>query len=310
MNSLNLIAAKKRIVDGPLKLIGALSLVVTWLSSPAWSKTTLSGAFTDLGGGVAEGLSGTTTITVNTANDTNTDVTFYPISFNSGPNAASNVGLWSHQGITGQGGLGIWNFWDTSPENQGNPAADDAEVMTVTISFSETVYDPIIHLDRVGGNGSNGQFYSNSAIWTLMTPGLSMNKLAGNGQMRITGNQFFREPNVPLGTDNTGFYGGESEQRSYRWSRLGGAASLQIFGAIDQLEFQVTGVGVEGNGSDGIEMVFETTTIPAAEDVDLQIVKSRNYSGVSVSIPVTFTLQYNCTSTVAGGTDCKDHRSD
>ena len=282
-------------------ICGFILLVASVVSAHA--QTALSGAPNLPGDGTAEVLSGTTTVTMTPTNDVNTAVEYYAATFNSGPNTLANLPLWSNSAVSGEAALGVNFIWDTTAEDQGERAVGDAGTATVLFTFSSTVQDPIIHIDRLGGNGSIGSanFHSNSSIWTLTTPGLVMTRLSGNQQFRVEGNQFYRTPDVYIGTDNSNNYWEVNPNNDLTDGIGNGGGTIQIIGAVDSLEFQVSAVGIEGTASDGVDFIFETPTSPPVEEVDLDIVKSRDYSAVPVGYPVTFTLQYNCISTIAGG---------
>lgn len=62
---------------------------------------------------------------------------------------------------------------------------------TVTITFSQPVDNPVLHIDRQGG-AYNGR--SNSSIWTLTTAGVTMSRLSGNPQFAVSSTTFQRSP--------------------------------------------------------------------------------------------------------------------
>ena len=113
-------------------------------------------------------------------------------------------------------------------------------------------YNPSIHLDRLGGNGNNSgeTYFSNSSQWILTTPDVVMTKLSGNEQLIVNTNQFYRAPNIDLGTTNP-----SSEANTTTGTAAG---SIQFNGTFTTLTFQVTGIGIEGGGGDELELIFET----------------------------------------------------
>lgn len=56
-----------------------------------------------------------------------------------------------------------------------NPT-NTADTSTITISFSQAVVNPIIHLDRLGELSG---LLTNSALLTLLTPGATLDKVSG-----------------------------------------------------------------------------------------------------------------------------------
>ncbi|WP_046746299.1 beta strand repeat-containing protein, partial [Kordia zhangzhouensis] len=170
----------------------------------------------------------------------------------------TTTAFFSDAAVQGANSLEFLFTWDTSPESS-NAAADDRVVGTVTITYSQPVYNPIIHIDRLGGNTqlSSGGYVSNTSIWTLQTAGLSMAKISGNNQLIVNSKQFYRDPNQNLGTGDPIVLSGDADNAG-----LGTAAgSIQIYGSVTTLTFQVTGEGLDGNGSDRLEMVFDSCSV-------------------------------------------------
>ncbi len=193
-------------------------------------------------GTTATGSAGTTNFTVSAVNASNT-------SFSYSPNGNFNTtNYWSNAALAGDNSLQFLFQWDTSPE-AGSQASADGGTATVTINFSNTLYNPIIHLDRLGGNEStSGTYYSNSSEWTLTTPNVTMSKLSGNSQFIVAPNKFYRIPNANLGSSSAS---GEANNTTGT-----AAGSVQFTGAVNSLTFEVRGIGIEGAG-DGVEFIFE-----------------------------------------------------
>ena len=97
--------------------------------------------------------------------------------------------------------------WDTTPEAATSvalpPAVGDGGTTTLTITFSQAVTNPIINLDRLGGNMAfdpntsvtgDEVSQSNSALFTLTTPGASLTQLAGVGHFNVTATTIQRTP--------------------------------------------------------------------------------------------------------------------
>ncbi len=188
--------------------------------------------------------SGNTTVTVDVPNTPGaSDISYTP----NGTFNTVNAGYWS-QAVEGATSLEFLISWDSSPESGGDDATDDAVSRMVTISFDNPTDNPILHIDRLGGNGENeGIFSSNTTIWTLMTPGVSVSRLSGNSQFIVQNNAFWREPGVVLGSANPG-----SEADGPTGTAAG---SVRFDGTVTDLTFMVTAAGVEGIGGDGIEFI-------------------------------------------------------
>ncbi|APG64218.1 hypothetical protein LPB136_02030 [Tenacibaculum todarodis] len=199
-------------------------------------------------GTTATGSAGGTNVAFAVTNDSNTSITY-------SPNGAFNTtNFWSNSSLAGDNSLEYIYTWDTTTDANTSPASDDAGTATFTITFSQKVYNPIIHIDRLGGSGQEDSagpnYISNSSEFTLTTPGIAFKKLSGNNQFIVNGNKFFRAPNINLGTTDPGSESGSDYTRT-------AAGSVQVIGSVTSLTFSVTGIGVEGVGFDGVEMIFE-----------------------------------------------------
>jgi len=197
----------------------------------------------------ASGTAGSVGVTFNVTNAVNTAISYTPTgTFNT-------TNFWSDATLAGANSLEYLYTWDLTPEATSmNNAADDAGTATLTITFSKPVLNPIIHIDRLGGTsiiGSN--YYSNSSEFTLITPGIIMNKLAGNSQLIVNENKFYRQPNVYLGTTNPGAEANITTGTA--------AGSIQFIGNVSTLTFTVSGVGPEALGQDGLEMIFQVCPV-------------------------------------------------
>ena len=72
--------------------------------------------------------------------------------------------------------------WDSLPEGSIDPAATDAGTGVMTITFTEAVTNPILHLDRLGGFGD---LTWNGMRFTLLTPGVTLEELSGTAQFEV-----------------------------------------------------------------------------------------------------------------------------
>ena len=189
---------------------------------------------------------GTTDVSFSVVDKENTSISYTP------NEAFSATNFWSNTSLTNQTSLGFHYIWDTSKECIIEAASDDADSIIVSITFSEMQSDPIIHIDRLGGNGNltGNNYFSNSSQWTLITPDITLTKLSGNTQLMVDGNQFYRVPDVDLGMTNP-----SSEADNTTGTAAG---SIQFNGEFSTLTFLVTGIGIEGGGGDELEFIFET----------------------------------------------------
>lgn len=244
------------------------------LSAPTWEYT-LSPANT-----------GTWALAAASANNTSagvtTTVTFTPgagTSFTSLANQTLNVNNYFSNGAQNGASLAFTYTWDTTKESAAadsivQPRADaDGGVGTVTITFSQPVVNPIIHIDRLGGNGgtqltSTDIFgvttvtaegnWTNSSRWTLTTPGATLTQLAGVDHLDTYPTYFERTPDVAIPYTGTSAEAGTTQLTT-------AAGSIQVNGTYTTLTFQLTGVGVEGAGADGVELRFNVEAAPSAK---------------------------------------------
>ncbi len=120
----------------------------------------------------------------------------------------------------------------------------DGVTATVTITFSQAVVNPILHIDRLGGFGNN---ISNSSLWTIDTAGATLTKLSGVSHLDVTSTSFSR-------TGNLSTTGSEANADSTQGTAGG---SIQVNGTYTSLTFSVSCLGVEGAGADGVEIAIE-----------------------------------------------------
>ena len=167
---------------------------------------------------------------------------------------------WYSENVAGNPSLQLRLVWDIIAESQlddiDNPA-DDKETGTITITFSEPVNCPTIHVDRIGGAGSINSpvGISNSAIWTVTTPGITLQKPAGTGTdgFVVTPTSFFKQPDLP--NTNSTATGGLASQTATSGAAAG-SVKLMSSMPITQVTFDWTGVGVEGIGADELEIAI------------------------------------------------------
>lgn len=167
--------------------------------------------------------------------------------------------FFSDAAVEGSNSIELAVTWDTTAEPLEAPA-DDRVTGTVTITYTSPVFNPIIHIDRLGGNTQvlSNDYISNTSLWTLQNANLSMAKISGNTQLIVNSKQFYRDPSKNLGPSTPIVLSGDADLAG----GLGTAAgSIQIYGIVTTLTFQVTGEGLDGNGTDVLEMSFDSCAV-------------------------------------------------
>jgi len=156
--------------------------------------------------------------------------------------------FWSTD-LGGENSLEFIFMWDSSPEGGADNidnANDDKGTGRVTFCFDQPVFNPVMNWDRVGGVGG---YISNSAEICLVTPGITLTELPGaTDDFEVSETCIWKTPNIP----NT-ILNGESAQSTEDGTAAG---SVRINGLIECVSFEMKGIGVEGAGGDGIEVIF------------------------------------------------------
>jgi len=163
-------------------------------------------------------------------------------SFAAQPGSFNSISAFSEFSVAGNNSLDLTFLWDTSPES-GQPAAADGVTGTMQIDFGRPVYNPVIHIDRLGGVDGT---ITNSAFLELVTAGARVTRLAGPTHFVTYTNGVYRE------TGETSS-GGQSSMVSSTGTAAG---SILVEGTFSSLTFEVSGLGLEGAGGDGFEMAF------------------------------------------------------
>jgi len=162
--------------------------------------------------------------------------------------------FWSNSHAAGHTSLQSSYWWDISPDSVGtniDRAGDDKGTGYITFYFSKPVLNPVLDLDRMGGDGRvSNKATTNSAILTLLNSDLSLTKLSGNSQFQVTSKTIERTPNQKFSQFN---------QEASWAANSAGAGSVMIKGIISSVSFKWTGTGIEGMGQDGIELVWDLT---------------------------------------------------
>ena len=195
-----------------------------------------------------------------TAGTTDIDVAFtfvgnsgFDVSGGTYVNGSFNTGTFWNEALSGATSFeGRWN-WDTAFDGVYDDIdliGDDKGTGTMTITFSQPVENPVINFDRLGGwaqDTASDPILSNSAQFTLTTAGASLTRLSGTDDFDVTATT------IQKTSDITVLGNGESAQTLTDGTASG---SVKIYGTYSTLTFEFTGVGVEGNGRDEIEMIL------------------------------------------------------
>jgi len=209
----------------------------------------LTSGWNETSPGVYESALETNNVTFSVGTGGNTAISAVP----NGTFNGLGFDYWTSPATIGINSLETLFTWDTSPDGfqtDIDGAGDDKGTGTLEICFDEPILNPVIHIDRLGGAGSQAVPTTNSAEFILTTPGLSLTRLSGTFDFEVTGTSIRKTPDV-MGTI--------SNPEATNMPEDGTAAgSVIVNGLVTCVEFSWTGIGVEGNGSDGIEWAFGT----------------------------------------------------
>lgn len=198
----------------------------------------------------------------------------------------NTINAWSSTAVQGRTSLGALFEWDPTPGANGfepvyqatntDGAVNDNDpggVGTMDISFGgRTVNNAIIHVDRVGGVGAG---VSNSARWDINTAGVTLGRLAGVSHFATYTNNTFQRDMLVVSANT----------ESSTDTATGTAAGSVVYqGEYSTLSLGLDGIGLEGAGGDGMEMVV---CVPQA---DLSLTKTVDNSNPNVGENVTYTL--------------------
>jgi uncharacterized repeat protein (TIGR01451 family) len=119
----------------------------------------------------------------------------------------------------------------------------------VTISFEQPVRDPVLHLAGLGGSSvrfSNGQVVAQSdwhAVWNLVTPGLSLSLVDGNGQMVVPGGS-----RITGVVDSTSNFCDTNATNGAPAAATGLCGSVRVNGVVTSVSFDISAVFVANPG--------------------------------------------------------------
>lgn len=152
----------------------------------------------------------------------------------------NGLGTFSQRSVNGNPSLETMFFWDTSPE-YGTDSTIDSVNGTLTLTFDRPVYNPVIHLDKLGElNGSQ----TNSVYLELITPGASVTRLSGPSHFITYTNAVYREPGQTS-------FGSESSLLAATGTAAG---SILVEGTHSSLTVRMSSLGLEGSGYDQFEL--------------------------------------------------------
>jgi len=184
-------------------------------------------------------------------------------------NTFNPVNFWYTAGIAGQPSLQFVQYWDLDSDNRTYTIVSStfAGGRTITLTFPAPINKLLFNIDRLGGSAHNdsdptSSYISNSTEFTMSSSNFVMTKLAGNAQLIVTTNKFYREPNINLDTVNPGI---EAMPPAGLPASAGTAAGTIEIKKTDgssftTIIFTTAGIGPDGLGSDGMEFIFESCT--------------------------------------------------
>lgn len=133
----------------------------------------------------------------------------------------------------------------------------------LTFNFSAAVTDPVIHIDRLGGvrgNLSAALDDATSALLTLISPGITLQRISGNGpHFEVTANEITRTPDQLLNRPPNPECGGAADGAA--------AGSVRLVGTFTSVSFRFEKNGVWGD-ADAIEILWELFCTPPEPDFD------------------------------------------
>jgi catabolite regulation protein CreA len=169
-------------------------------------------------------------------------------------------------------------WWDIDPESPTtniDAGGDDKGTGYITFYFSKPVENPVLHIDRLGGDWHVNDDYiiTNSALWTLVNSNLTLTRLSGNNQFQVIGKSLRRTPDQVF----------SSITPEATWNPNSAAAgTVRINGITDSVTFRWTGTGIESVGHDGIELIWDLTDHGAAPNIIANITPNQTRSGESI----------------------------
>lgn len=256
----------------------AINDVAATTTTQTCSNTSLTNAWSGLGGS-PQATSGSIPVSLSTS-------TTGPASWSFTAQTMNTINAWSSAAVQGRQALGVLFEWDPTPGANGFEPVyqavntdggvndnDPGGQGTMQINFGgRTVNNAIVHLDRVGGVGGG---VTNSARYRLNTAGVNQRRLAGVGHFRTFANNSLLR-SMLLVSANT---------ESSTDSATGTAAGSVVYqGGYTSLSLGLDGIGLEGAGGDGMEMVV---CVPQA---DLSLTKVVDNNAPNLGEDVTYTL--------------------
>ncbi len=232
----------KKIVRKTAKYIIAISSATIVAALNAWSEPAPNGAQT------CTALTGTwsgsgNTWTATTSSGVGVTATLSAQAggnFTGGTDVLNSIPAFSETSAQGAPSLSMVFYWDTTAEATTQSSTDGVSGNMV-LTFDRPILNPIVHFDRVGGVDGTS---SNSAYIEVVTPGASLTRLAGLTHFETETNRLFRT----IGESSAG---AESSAISSQGTAAG---SVMVNGFHSEVNFELTGGGLEGAGGDGFEI--------------------------------------------------------
>jgi len=229
---------------------------------------------------------------------TTPDVNTAIINVNPGETLTVTDPTWFSEAVAGDPSLRLEFVWDTNPEGNEDDidlASDDKGTGTMTISFSNPVQNAVLHIDRIGGAGAEVGTVgpSNSAMFTVTTPGVTLQKLAGTMDLEVSSSSFYKTFDVP----NTSTLNPEATDDEMNGTAAG-SISISAATPISSVSFDWTGVGVEGFGSDAIEFAISAfidgtclSAISLEKSGEFEDENNNGFAEVGETISYTFVVE-------------------
>lgn len=183
--------------------------------------------------------------------------------------------------------------WDTTPDGSTTKASTDAGTGLITITFSEAVTNPLLHLDRLGGQGGT----QNSSQLQLLTSGIGLIRIDGTDHFVVNGTTITTSQiDTPVSTNPA--YSAETSNLVNAGTAAG---SIMLEGTFTTVQFRISAApnSNEGAGGDAFEMALTLSPINPPV-VDLNSTSSTSTSTTTSSTnPINFGDFGSSTSNVA-----------
>ncbi|MEW6477896.1 MAG: DUF4347 domain-containing protein, partial [Pseudomonadota bacterium] len=203
----------------------------------------------------------TTTVSFSSFSTATTNVTGFVGGTTSNLNGIAVFNSDGGGAVQGTPSLTFQYNWDSTPEGGGTLASTGGGTALMTITFSQPVTNPVLHLDRIGGTGGG---VHNGMTFTMQKSGLSLVRLSGTDHFSVVGGNVIRNSQVGAAV-GTGYTAESSTNIN-----LGTAAgSVLVNGTnVTSITFLMSfdAGSVEGLGGDAIELKVSLDPAPIARN--------------------------------------------